>query len=155
MGIAQALLNDPQLLIVDEPTTGLDPEERVRFRYLLADLAGERVVILSTHIVSDAEAVATRIAVINEGRLLAADSPEALLRGVEGKVWQWTCSSDDLLRARQAHLVSGTARRADGVRVRAVAETRPNPAAAPDTPTLEDAYLDLLSRANGSEGVGP
>jgi ABC-type multidrug transport system ATPase subunit len=145
VGIAQALLNDPRLLIVDEPTTGLDPEERVRFRNLLVDLAEERVVILSTHIVSDAEAVATRIAVIHEGRLLAADSPEALLRRIAGKVWQWTCPSDELLRVRQAHLVSGTARRADGVRVRAVAETRPDPAAVPDTPTLEDAYL----------GVGP
>jgi len=155
VGIAQALLNDPRLLIVDEPTTGLDPEERVRFRNLLVDLAGARVVILSTHIVSDAEAVATRIAVIHEGRLLAADSPEALLRRVAGKVWQWTCPSDELLRVRQAHLVSGTARRADGVRVRAVAETRPDPAAVPDTPTLEDAYLELLARANGGEGVGP
>jgi ABC-type multidrug transport system ATPase subunit len=149
VGIAQALLNDPQLLIVDEPTTGLDPEERVRFRNLLSDLAGERVVILSTHIVSDAEAVATRIAVINEGRLLASETPEALLRKVEGKVWQWTLPSSDLVRARQEHLVSSTVRRADGVRVRVVADAAPDAAAIPVAPTLEDAYLYLLSRANG------
>lgn len=78
-GLAQALLNDPQLLIVDEPTAGLDPEERVRFRNLLSELSGERIVILSTHIVSDVEAVATRIALIERGRLVVHDAPEALL----------------------------------------------------------------------------
>jgi ABC-type multidrug transport system ATPase subunit len=151
VGIAQALLNDPQLLIVDEPTTGLDPEERVRFRNLLSDLAGERIVILSTHIVSDAEAVATQIAVIHHGHLLASATPEALLQGVEGKVWQWTLPSSDLVRARQEHLVSSTVRRADGVRVRVVAEAAPDPAATEVAPTLEDAYLYLLAQANGSE----
>jgi ABC-type multidrug transport system ATPase subunit len=76
VGIAQALLNDPKLLIVDEPTAGLDPEERVRFRNLLSDLSGERIVILSTHIVSDVEATATHIALINRGRLIVSAAPE-------------------------------------------------------------------------------
>ena len=84
VGIAQALLNDPQLLIVDEPTAGLDPEERVRFRNLLSDLSGERIVILSTHIVSDVEATATDIALIAKGTLVAHATPEALLQQVEG-----------------------------------------------------------------------
>ncbi|MFM8320362.1 MAG: ABC transporter ATP-binding protein, partial [Chloroflexota bacterium] len=84
IGIAQALLNDPQLLIVDEPTVGLDPEERVRFRNLLADLGGQRIVILSTHIVSDVEAAATQIALIRQGRLLQQAAPEQLLQAVEG-----------------------------------------------------------------------
>jgi ABC-type multidrug transport system ATPase subunit len=79
LGIAQALLNDPRLLIVDEPTVGLDPEERVRFRELLEDLSGERIVILSTHIVSDVEAIAQDIAIVAEGRLLARGAPEALM----------------------------------------------------------------------------
>ena len=79
VGIAQALLNDPQLLIVDEPTVGLDPEERVRFRNLLSDLSGERIIILSTHIVSDVEATATHIALVNKGQLLRESTPEALL----------------------------------------------------------------------------
>ena len=80
VGIAQALLNDPQLLIVDEPTVGLDPEERVRFRNLLSDLSGERIIILSTHIVSDVEATATEIVVINKGRKLQHAAPEQLLQ---------------------------------------------------------------------------
>src|SRR6476660_5071093 len=88
VGIAQALLNDPQLLIVDEPTAGLDPEERVRFRNLLSELSGERIVILSTHIVSDVEAVATSIALIAHGQLVAHEAPEGLLASVSGKVWE-------------------------------------------------------------------
>jgi ABC-type multidrug transport system ATPase subunit len=96
VGIAQALLNDPQLLIVDEPTAGLDPEERVRFRNLLSDLSGERIVILSTHIVSDVEATATDIALIAKGTLVVQATPEALLAQVEGKVWEWVVPSSDL-----------------------------------------------------------
>ena len=145
VGIAQALLNDPQLLIVDEPTVGLDPEERVRFRNLLADLAGERIVLLSTHIVSDVEAAATDLAVMNRGRLLAHAAPEALLSGVAGRVWEWTIPSADLPAARQRHLISGTLRRADGVQLRAVAEAAPAANARPVEPTLEDAYLRLIA----------
>lgn len=81
VGIAQALLNDPKLLIVDEPSTGLDPEERVRLRTLLSSMAGDRIVILSTHICSDVEHIASRVAIVNGGRLLAHDAPAALLRG--------------------------------------------------------------------------
>ena len=145
IGIAQALLNDPQLLIVDEPTAGLDPEERVRFRNLLSELSGERIVILSTHIVSDVEATATDIALISEGRLVAHDSHEELLRTVEGKVWEWVLPSAELPAARQRYLISNTMHRADGVHARVVAQSPP-PHAAPITPTLEDAYLFCMSR---------
>lgn len=141
VGIAQALLNDPKLLIVDEPTAGLDPEERVRFRNLLSDLSGERIVILSTHIVSDVEATATHIALINHGRLVVASSPEALLRTVEGRVWEWMVSSAELTATKQRHRISSTMRRSDGVRVRAVADEAPSPGAQRVAPTLEDAYL--------------
>src|SRR6202521_4776150 len=111
VGIAQALLNDPQLLIVDEPTAGLDPEERVRFRNLLSELSGERIVILSTHIVSDIEAVATSIAIMEQGHLLAHDSPGALLASVAGKIWEAVIPSAELATLRQKYLICSTAHR--------------------------------------------
>jgi len=151
IGIAQALLNDPQILIVDEPTAGLDPEERVRFRNLLSELSGERVIILSTHIVSDVEATATDIALISGGRLVAHATPEELLRQVEGKVWEDVVPSSALQAVKQRYLISGTARRADGVHIRILSATAPN-GAQPLIPTLEDAYLYCLNthRAGGA-----
>ena len=151
VGIAQALLNDPQLLIVDEPTSGLDPEERVRFRNLLSELAGERIVILSTHIVSDVEAAATRIAVLNGGHLLWHSIPEELLRTVEGKVWEWVVPSGELTAARQHHIVSSAMRRSDGVHVRLIDGAPPGPEAQSVPPTLEDAYLYCTSTGRGRD----
>jgi ABC-2 type transport system ATP-binding protein len=153
VGIAQALLGDPQLLIVDEPTGGLDPEERVRFRNLLSDLSGERIVILSTHIVSDVEAVATRLALIARGQLVRDTTPEELLRSAEQKVWGWTVSSEELVAVRERHRVSSTMRRSDGVHVRIVAESSPAPEAVSLAPTLEDAYLHAM--AGVAESASP
>ena len=151
VGIAQALLNDPQLLIVDEPTAGLDPEERVRFRNLLSELSGERIVILSTHIVSDIEAVATQIAILAHGQLLAQDAPEGLLARMSGKVWEVVIPSGELPALRQEHLISNTAHRSDGVHARVVAEAPPARDARPLEPSLEDAYLaTLAARRNGN-----
>jgi ABC-2 type transport system ATP-binding protein len=144
IGIAQALLNDPQLLIVDEPTAGLDPEERVRFRNLLSELSGERIVILSTHIVSDIEAVATSIAILEQGHLLAHDSPEARLASVAGKVWEVVVPSAELTALRQRHLVSSTAHRSDGIHARVVADASPENTLRALDPSLEDAYLAAL-----------
>jgi len=147
VGIAQALLNDPQLLIVDEPTAGLDPEERVRFRNLLADLSGERIVILSTHIVSDVEATATSITIINKGQRITHAAPESILQAVEGKVWTWIVSSEEFSKLKQAHLISNTARRSDGVHVRVVSDTKPNTDAQSVAANLEDAYLYFVQSA--------
>jgi ABC-2 type transport system ATP-binding protein len=151
LGIAQALLNDPQLLIVDEPTAGLDPEERVRFRNLLSDLSGDRMVILSTHIVSDVEAAATQIALICGGRLLKHATPEMLLQAVEGKVWEWMVPSAELTALRQQHLVSGMIRHSEGVVVRVVTDAQPEAQARPVPPHLEDAYLYSISNVGRSE----
>jgi ABC-2 type transport system ATP-binding protein len=146
VGIAQALLNDPQLLIVDEPTAGLDPEERLRFRNLLSELSGERIVILSTHIVSDIEAVASGIAILAQGELLAHGAPEDLLAKLAGRVWEVVTSSAELPALRREHLVSSTAHRADGVRARVVANVAPKTDARQVEPTLEDVYLDALTK---------
>lgn len=146
IGIAQALLNDPQVLIVDEPTVGLDPEERVRFRNLLSDLSGDRIVILSTHIVSDVEATATSIAIIHEGDLLTHTTPENLIKNVDGKVWSWTVPSETLPSVRDEYLISSTVRRTEGVNVRIVAEKSPNQDANNADPTLEDAYLYCIDQ---------
>ena len=147
IGIAQALINDPELLIVDEPTVGLDPEERVRFRNLLADLSGSRIVILSTHIVSDVEAAATEIAIMNKGRLIQQAAPEWLLQAVEGKVWEWVVPSTRLAEVRQNHLVSSMTRRSDGTRLRIVQEQSPSGEARLVPPSLEDAYLLAVSHS--------
>jgi ABC-type multidrug transport system ATPase subunit len=152
VGIAQALLNDPELLIVDEPTAGLDPEERVRFRNLLSELSGARIVILSTHIVSDVEACATKIALIARGQLITCAAPEELLRFVEGKVWERVVPSAELPALRQQYLTSSTMHRSDGVHLRIVAEAAPGTGALPQPPTLEDAYLYWISgRKGGTE----
>ncbi|HEX4966397.1 MAG TPA: ABC transporter ATP-binding protein [Thermoanaerobaculia bacterium] len=153
IGIAQALLNDPQLLIVDEPTVGLDPEERVRFRNLLSDLGGERIVILSTHIVSDVEATATGIALIDQGRLLTHAAPEELLRRVEGKVWEWVIPSAELPAAREKWKISNAIRRGDGVHARVVSAQPPVADATPVPPSLEDAYLAVLEGSRAREAA--
>ena len=149
VGIAQALLNDPKLLIVDEPTVGLDPEERVRFRHLLAELAGQRLVILSTHIVSDIEASAGELAVLSAGSLRFHGTPEALVEAAQGHVWAWTLPADRLAQARASFRISRAQRRADGVEVRVVGDVAPSADAVPVVPDLEDAYLWLLHQSGG------
>jgi ABC-type multidrug transport system ATPase subunit len=145
VGITQALLNDPLLLIVDEPTSGLDPEERVHFRSLLADLAGERIVILSTHIVSDVEAAATEVAILEGGCMLWHSAPEDLLRSVKGQVWEWVVPSSELTVIRERYAISNAVRRSDGVHLRLVADVPPGPDARPLPPALEDAYLHHIT----------
>jgi ABC-type multidrug transport system ATPase subunit len=151
LGIAQALLGDPDLLIVDEPTAGLDPEERVRFRNLLSGLSGRRLVIVSTHIVSDVESIAAEIAVVRAGRLVASGPPEALMRKAAGTAWEAVLEPEEFERVRESLTVSSLLRRGDGVHLRVVAAERPLGDAVPVGPDLEDAYLALMQPWFASE----
>ncbi|MFF1909242.1 ATP-binding cassette domain-containing protein [Kitasatospora sp. NPDC058218] len=144
VGIAQALLGDPRVLIVDEPTAGLDPEERVRFRNLLSELAVDRVVVLSTHIVSDIDSVARDIAVLAGGRLHYRGTPEELLRRTTGLVWELLVRPEELAAVRSRHLVSRLVRTPEGVRLRLLSDHRPG-GAETAVPDLEDAYLATVT----------
>ena len=145
LGIAQALINDPAVLIVDEPTAGLDPEERLRFRNILSDIGFERLVIFSTHIVSDIESIATEIAVMKSGRLIATAAPPDFLRAASGSVWEATiplaCFDAERARLRVARSV----RTSDGVLARIVHPERPLSEATLVEPELEDAFIYALS----------
>jgi len=149
LGIAQALLGDPPLLIVDEPTAGLDPGERASFRGLLAEVSATRTVLLSTHIVADVEETAGRIMVLGGGRLLFLGSPEKLISSCEGLVWELTAGARDLSDLRARLTVLRVERRGADVAVRLTAREKPDPAAQPCRPTLEDAYLCLTREAEG------
>jgi ABC-type multidrug transport system ATPase subunit len=145
VGIAQALLNDPKLLIVDEPTAGLDPEERVRFRNLLSELSHDRIVILSTHIVSDVELTADRIALVANGQLITCQTPDELLRSLEGRVWECVVPAEMMPPFKQNHACSGMVRRQDGVHVRVISESKPWHNAEQQLALLEDAYLHWVN----------
>lgn len=142
IGLAQILMNPPKVLIVDEPTAGLDPMERVRFRNLLAQLAQDRVVILSTHIVEDIAHSCKRLALLFDGKLKYAGSTDEMIRSVDGKVWQLSAAdADKWRRLRKEFTVAGQHHTANGVQVRILADQPPAPDAQPVEPTLEDAYL--------------
>ena len=153
IGIAQALLNDPELLIVDEPTAGLDPAERVRFRTLLASLTSNRIILLSTHIISDVEAVASRLMILREGRVLADTTPEALLAGTVGKVWSVTTDQATAMQLQTTYQVSALVSQRNGITLRLISATRPHADATPTEPTLEDAYL-LATGARADVAAG-
>jgi len=148
VGIAQALLNDPKFLIVDEPTAGLDPEERVRFRSLISELPGERIIILSSHIVSDVEATAMDIALIKKGELVFKKTPEEMVDTMNGKVWEVIAQSDELPLLKENFIVSSTIRRKNEIVIRIVSDGKPSEKAKTVLPKLEDAYLYNISSAN-------
>jgi ABC-2 type transport system ATP-binding protein len=146
IGIAQALLNDPELLIVDEPTAGLDPAERVRFRTLLASLTSNRVIILSTHIISDVEAVANRLVILQGGQVLSDTTPDVILATAVGKVWSVTTDQTAAMQLQAAYPVSTMVNQLGGVTLRVISAMRPHEAAVVTDPTLEEAYLLATSQ---------
>jgi ABC-type multidrug transport system ATPase subunit len=147
LGIAQALINEPEILVVDEPTAGLDPEERMRFRNVLSEIGFGKLVLFSTHITTDVESIATRIAVMRNGQIVACDSPEHLMQRASGAVWTVRVPSEHYEGLRAKWQVSNAIRRADGVHVRIVAAERPLADAEPADPSLEDAFLFVMRAA--------
>ncbi|WP_295721310.1 ABC transporter ATP-binding protein [Mucilaginibacter sp.] len=144
IGIAQALLNDPKVLIFDEPTVGLDPEERVRFRQLISDLADDCIIILSSHIVSDIETIADKVAIMKNGTLLNKAAQPDIIKLVEGKVFEVVVDNNALAAIKSKHQVIDTSRQKEQTKVRFISKTNePEPAATLANATLEDAYLFL------------
>lgn len=140
VGIAQALINDPKVLILDEPTVGLDPEERVRFRNLISDMAHDCIIILSSHIVSDIETIADEVAIMKSGRLVAHGAQAEVISQVEGKVFETFVDSSYLDEFKSKNHVINTIRQKEKTKVRYISELLQHGAS---TATLEDAYLYL------------
>jgi len=151
LGIAQALLSTPEVLIVDEPTTGLDPEERLRLRNLLAELAMKSVVLLSTHILSDIETSCKNVLVLKEGQLCYNGLLSGLAQFAEGRVWQWEAAELEWRSMAQERLLMAR-RTAGGIMCRTIADIQPTPYAELATPTMEDGYLALIGQQYAGAG---
>ena len=144
VGIAQALLNDPKVLIFDEPTVGLDPEERVRFRQLISDLANDCIIILSSHIVSDIETIADEVAIMQDGKLITKGYQQDIIKQANGQIYEVLLNNNEVGDFKTHYKVIDTARQNDHVRVRYIGKnTDIAPASTLINPTLEDAYLLL------------
>lgn len=141
VGIVQALLNDPSILVLDEPTAGLDPQERIRFRNLIGKFAAGRIVILATHIVSDVEYIANQVLLMKGGRLIKQDSPLGLMWDMEGKVWQMTATDEAAESLLKQYKVSNILRENEEVKLRIISDEQPSADAVRLQPNLEDAFL--------------
>ncbi|RCW15954.1 ABC transporter [Streptococcus gallolyticus] len=141
LGIAQALLNDPKILILDEPTVGLDPKERVKFRNIISDLSARKTILLSTHIVSDVEAIAKEIIILKDGQFLHQGSSEDLLESMNGKVWEFPVPDGSHLSSGEGYAVVNEKVTTSGRVFRVVSDVQPNQQAQSVQPSLEDLYI--------------
>lgn len=141
IGIAQALLGDPEILVLDEPTAGLDPEERIRFRGIISALSQQKIVLLSTHIVSDIEAIANQVILLKKGSILDVKQPAELLKKIEGKVWSVTADTENETELIQKFSYSNIMHMDGKSVVRLLSEHKPCAEAVPQSPNMEDMYL--------------
>jgi len=144
-GVAVALLGNPGLIIVDEPTAGLDPAERVRFLNLLSELGENSVVLLSTHIVEDVSEICTRMAIIDEGEILLEDEPLRAVDGLSGRIWQRVISKEDLPELERTHAVISTRLLAGRTIARIYSKTSPGPNFEAAEPDLQDVYFSTMA----------
>lgn len=149
LGIAQALLNDPEILILDEPTAGLDPKERIRFRNIISALSSNRIVILSTHIVSDIAYIADRILIMKQGRIIKQGVPDELIQFARGSVWECLVPENQAEIYNRKYAVSNLKNIDGKVMLRIIAKEKPLEEAVPEEPNLEDVYLYFTEEAGG------
>lgn len=148
-GIAQAVLNDPQILILDEPTAGLDPSERIRFRNLISELASDRIVLLSTHIVSDVESAASQIILMKDGKFLVTGTAEELIASCPDRSWICDVPKGEVLACHQKYQVANVKTLADHAQLRILSKDSPMPGAVPEEASLEDVFLSYFGERSG------
>ena len=148
LGLAQALINNPKILVLDEPTAGLDPKERVRFRNMVRRLSDQITVIFCTHIVSDIETIAKEVLLLHHGKLLRQDTISLLVDDMQGKVWEVIPDANALESLLDKYPRSCLVSRSMQTAIRIVNETQPHPQAYPCTPDLEDVYLSVFGDSN-------
>ena len=150
-GIAQAMINHPEILILDEPTSGLDPNERIRFRNLISELAQDRLVLLSTHIVSDVESIANEILLMKEGELVHAGSPEKIIADIPDKVWKLSLGREEAVSCARQYKTANARSTPSGMELRILSAEKPHPEAVEEMPGLEDVFLSYFGEKAGEE----